>query len=345
MSNDRNSWIDGSASRDQMMNLQEELKAAKLEKERQVRQNSEIVLRANALTRERDQLRERLEATVSERDRLIAECATAPDRAVSLERRLEELTRELSNTQNETVRLQQALADTKAELLTKTEGFKREISDLNHSLADAAEKRDIFANEKLELEKRAASAQQELSQSNQSLNDCQTKNACLEQELAQIRAEMTAKVNSLSSEISELNNRLAVVTKERDSLISEKSAAIESFMETEQKLHAAMIRIASDETEIYRLNDLAADASLPNILRLLYEFTAQKIITGVSWIRSMIPNDSAILPYFDRAIEILKGLINQAFILTQRAFVLAKPRAVELYNRVLNEIENQINKK
>jgi len=345
MSDDGYFQSNAPVSRDEFMNLQEQLKVAKQERDRELRQNSEIVLPANALTRERDELRDRLEFAISERDRLIAERASAPDRAVILERRLEEVTREFSDTRIEVRRLQQALADTNAALITNTGESQQKISNLRQSLAETTEKRDLLATEKLEIEKRAASAEQKLLQSNQRLNEAQTKNMRLEGELAELQNEMTTRTNSFTSDLSELRDRLGVITSERDKFASEISATIDRFIKTERQLLEATDRIANNESEISRLQDLADDKSIGNIARLLYAFTAENTKNGVSRVRAMIPNDSPLLPYFDKTNEFMKIFVTQAQQVSQKAYEMAKPHALELYRRVKQEIDNQVIKK
>lgn len=345
MSNDSNNWSNGSVFRDELGHLQEQLKVAKQERERQVRQNAEIVLRANALTRERDELRDRLEAAISERDLMVAERASVPDRTVSLERRLDEITREFSDIQTEVTCLQQALADAKTELMTKTEDFERQISDLGQSLTEITEKKDRLTSEKLEAEKRVLSAEANLLQSNAILNELQPLKKRLEHDLIELQKEMTARNSSFTSELSQLNDRLISVTSQRDKFASERSAAIEKFLKTEQQLTDAINRIANNEAEINRLRDAVDDLSVRNIGRLLYAFTCRTTGVGASWIRSTIPKDSPFLPYFDKTIEVLKISVTEAEQVSRKAFQLAKPQAIEIYKRVKLEIDNQLIKK
>lgn len=98
-------------SREEFLNLQEQLKTARVERDRQAFEKAEIVSRANGFARERDDLRDRLAALTAERDRLVTETTAETARAASAERRADELGRRLAETEAEAARLRQALAE------------------------------------------------------------------------------------------------------------------------------------------------------------------------------------------------------------------------------------------
>ncbi len=98
-------------SREELLNLQEQLQNARAERDRQAFEKSEIVSRANGFARERDDLRDRLAAMTVERDRLAADINVQTDRAVSAERRAEETARRLAESESEAARLNKALAE------------------------------------------------------------------------------------------------------------------------------------------------------------------------------------------------------------------------------------------
>jgi hypothetical protein len=97
-------------SREEFLNLQEQLKIARAERDRQAFEKAEIVSRANSFARERDELRDRLAATTAERDRMIVEKTAETERAASAERRAEETGRRLAESEAEASRLRQDLA-------------------------------------------------------------------------------------------------------------------------------------------------------------------------------------------------------------------------------------------
>jgi hypothetical protein len=104
--------IEETVSRDEFLNLQEQLKAAKAERDRQAFEKAEIVSRANGFARERDALRDQLDAITAERDRLIAEQASNGARVSGAEQRAAEAGSRLADAEAEVGRLRQALAQT-----------------------------------------------------------------------------------------------------------------------------------------------------------------------------------------------------------------------------------------
>lgn len=98
-------------SRDEFLNLQEQLKTAKAERDRQAFEKAEIVSRANGFARERDDLRDRLAAITAERDRLASEKTAEAERAASAERRAEETGRRMTDIEAEVANLRQVLAE------------------------------------------------------------------------------------------------------------------------------------------------------------------------------------------------------------------------------------------
>lgn len=110
MADESVSPIEETVSRDEFLNLQQQLKATKAERDRQAFEKAEIVSRANGFARERDELRDRLEAVTAERDRLVAGKAADEDSAASAEQRAAEAGRRLAEAEAEVARLRQALA-------------------------------------------------------------------------------------------------------------------------------------------------------------------------------------------------------------------------------------------
>jgi len=75
--------------------LQEQLKSVAAERDRHAFEKSEIVAKANAISRERDELRQRLAAAATERDRLASEAADAARALAEAGRRAEESAKEI----------------------------------------------------------------------------------------------------------------------------------------------------------------------------------------------------------------------------------------------------------
>lgn len=73
MSDDTVSQTEETVSRADYANLQEQLKIAKAERDRQIFEKSEIVTKANAYAKERDDLRDSVAAATAERDKYLSE--------------------------------------------------------------------------------------------------------------------------------------------------------------------------------------------------------------------------------------------------------------------------------
>lgn len=83
MSDDTVSQPEDTVSRAEFDNLQEQLKAAKSERDRQIFEKAEIVAKANACARERDDLKEELASVLSERDKMIGDVVAEHDKTVA----------------------------------------------------------------------------------------------------------------------------------------------------------------------------------------------------------------------------------------------------------------------
>jgi hypothetical protein len=93
MSEETSSQPEDTVSRSELNNLQEQLKATRMERDRQIFEKSEIVAKANAYAKERDDLRDSLAAMTAERDRLATEKAEASTKAFETSRQLEAASR------------------------------------------------------------------------------------------------------------------------------------------------------------------------------------------------------------------------------------------------------------
>ena len=97
-------------SRAELNNLQEQLKAIRMERDRQLFEKSEIVAKANAYAKERDDLRDSLAAMTAERDRFVAEKAEASNKTLEASRQVEAANRRAEEAAAEVTRLRHAIA-------------------------------------------------------------------------------------------------------------------------------------------------------------------------------------------------------------------------------------------
>ena len=94
-----------------LLRLQEELKAIKADRDYQLFEKGEIVTRANAFAKERDELRDALGHIVLERDRLIANQNRLVSQEQDAVRRLEETEIRLAKAEKEILRLGEIIAN------------------------------------------------------------------------------------------------------------------------------------------------------------------------------------------------------------------------------------------
>ncbi|MFO1124434.1 MAG: hypothetical protein U1E25_03440 [Methylocystis sp.] len=110
MSDETSSQPEDTVSRSLLNNLQEQLKSTRMERDRQIFEKSEIVAKANAYAKERDDLRDSLSAMTAERDRLAAEKAEASAKALQVSAQLEAADRRADEAAAEIARLRHAIA-------------------------------------------------------------------------------------------------------------------------------------------------------------------------------------------------------------------------------------------
>jgi hypothetical protein len=94
MSEETTATVEDSAARAEIAGLQDQLRTVTAERDRQTFEKNEIVNKANAAAKERDELRARLAEVLVERDRLSSEKTDAARRADETARQLDEATAE-----------------------------------------------------------------------------------------------------------------------------------------------------------------------------------------------------------------------------------------------------------
>ena len=77
---------------------------------------------------------------------------------------------------------------------------------------------------------------------------------------------------------------------------------------------------------------------------LLALASSQILCQGVGGLRAKIPTDSALLPWFDRMVELLEAIGRLASQWGKAFFDWAKPRVAELWTRLKSEIEQRTKK-
>lgn len=110
MSDETSSQPEDTVSRSLLNNLQEQLKATRMERDRQIFEKSEIVAKANAYAKERDDLRDSLAAMTAERDRLAGEKAEVSAKILQASTQLEAANRSADDAASEIARLRHVIA-------------------------------------------------------------------------------------------------------------------------------------------------------------------------------------------------------------------------------------------
>ena len=93
--------------------------------------------------------------------------------------------------------------------------------------------------------------------------------------------------------------------------------------------------------EFARFREAVKHAPVQNPWDVLWRAASQIVSDGVAWARAKIPPDSAFLPWFDRAIELVKALSRLAFKGAKALFDWAKPHVIDLWSRLTSERRRQ----
>lgn len=186
--------------------------------------------------------------------------------------------------------------------------------------------------------------------------------ASLQEELRMARAdrdrqafekgEIVTRANSFARDRDEMANKLAIANAERDRLATENNAIATRAAAAETRAGALADRVAAAEAEIAGLRaeiaGLRAEiASAPpkQPLELLWLVISEETRAAVVWVRSRIPADSPILPWYDKTIETAMRIGCEAIRLAKAFLRWAKPHAIELFRRGKAELEARLGKK
>ncbi len=180
-------------------------------------------------------------------------------------------------------------------------------------------------------------------------------------------------IDRRKQEREELLTRLRDVTQQRDDLISQveamalqvdestreiddalleaqrnaKKAVVGERHAEQEAAHASELsrlleeerrRTAEIAAEFSRFRDTVARAPVEDPWGVLWRSLSQIASNCVAWLRGKIPTDSALLPWFDRAIEVAVKAARLA-VLGAKIFIdFARPHAIALWKRLKNEI-------
>jgi hypothetical protein len=166
------------------------------------------------------------------------------------------------------------------------------------------------------------------------------------------KGEIVTRANSFARDRDEMANKLAIANAERDRLATENNAIAARAAAAETRAGALSDRVAAAEAEnaglraeIVGLRAEIASAPPKQPLELLWLVISEETRAAVVWIRSGIPADSPILPWYDKTIETVTRIGCEAIRLAKAFFLWAKPHAIELFRRGKAELETRLGKK
>ncbi|MBM3550440.1 MAG: hypothetical protein FJX45_01490 [Alphaproteobacteria bacterium] len=162
------------------------------------------------------------------------------------------------------------------------------------------------------------------------------------------RDNLLAQYESMALQVDESVREIAA--DELDAQQSEKKAEASEHRAEQEAAHVAELSSQLDEErrkraeiadEFARFREAVKHAPVQNPWDVLWRAASQIVSDGVAWARAKIPPDSAFLPWFDRAIELVKALSRLAFKGAKALFDWAKPHVIDLWSRLTSERRRQ----
>jgi hypothetical protein len=159
------------------------------------------------------------------------------------------------------------------------------------------------------------------------------------------KSEIVSRANAFARERDDLRDRLAEMTAERDRLAAEITAQIERAASAETRAEETGRRLAESEAETVRLSKTLAEAPSNDPAQALLALLAEKGRSSVAWMRGQIPPDSPLLGYFDKSVDATWVVGGQVVRLSGQAYVWAKPRFINLFQRLVSSVGQETDKK
>jgi len=130
---------------------------------------------------------------------------------------------------------------------------------------------------------------------------------------------------------------------EKKAEASERHAAQEAThaMELSRQLDDERRKRAEITAEFARFRDAIEHAPVEDPWGVLWRAASQIVSDWIGWARAKIPPDSAFLPWFDRAIALLKTVGRLAIRGGKALFEWATPRIIELWRKLKSEARRQ----
>lgn len=119
---------------------------------------------------------------------------------------------------------------------------------------------------------------------------------------------------------------------------AERAAELSRRLDEERRLRAEIA------AELVRFHDAMEHAPVDDPWGVLRRAVSQILCNCVAWVRAKIPPDSPLLPWFDRAVELVKTAGRLVLKWGAALFEWAKPRAIDLWKSLKSEVARRMRK-
>jgi hypothetical protein len=164
----------------------------------------------------------------------------------------------------------------------------------------------------------------------------------LKVELASV---LTERDKIIGDVVAEHDKVVADISSERDRLAHEKAAVAASLQEATRRAEDASRRADEAVAEIARLRKIIDAVPPTRAAEVLWALISRETRAAVAWVRSKIPADSPMLPWFDKTIQVVTEVGCMAVKLTREVVAWAAPRVIELTKQGVAKVEELLAKK
>jgi uncharacterized coiled-coil DUF342 family protein len=164
----------------------------------------------------------------------------------------------------------------------------------------------------------------------------------LKEQLASVLSERDQVIGDV---VADHEKRIADIASQRDQLAHEKAALQTSLQDATRRAEEASRQFVASSLEIQRLREALDAKPKTDPLDLFLDVLADRTKKLVAWVRSKIPADSPILPYFDKTVETVTKLGCVAVTFTRDAIAWATPRVIALSKQGIAKVEELLAKK
>ncbi|MGJ0509818.1 MAG: hypothetical protein ACR652_22380 [Methylocystis sp.] len=206
--------------------------------------------------------------------------------------------------------------------------FRSELENIQEQLRSIRAERDRQNFEKAEIVAKANAYAKERDD--------------LKQELASVLSQRDQMIGDV---VADHEKKIADLVSERDRLAQEKASATALIQSMTRLADDAKRRADEADEEIARLRGIIDNTPSADPFELLWAMASEKTRAAVAWVRSKIPADSPILPWYDKTIETVTVIGCAAVKLTREFIAWATPRVIALSKQGVAKVEELLAKK